>query len=1027
MRSPLISALFFASATLAPPVHALVPVHSRAQDSADDQYQFIAGLCEKRHFEMAVTEARAFLERYPTHPKADLARYRLASSLYELKRFEDARAEYATLGKVKQFEFAAECAFRLGQCELSLQHAPQAAAAFERVLAMHADYLVLPATFFLGEARFRQGDFASAEKAYTTVASSDARENEYAHDAAYGLAWCAFRLGRNDEAIQRIERFLARFPDDAAAGELRFLSGEAHLAAGRPKQALEAYSSVRDGAFAEPSLRGAAFASAQLGDHRTAAQRFGELLERYPDGAHAAEAALHRGIELLRANDAAGAVRMLTDERVAATPESLYWRAQAQLTAGDAESAVASAEAALAAKPPKELVDRLNVTRGDALAALGRSEEAARAYARSDSDYALYAAAVAAHNAAHNDDASRLARALLDKYPKSAYATEMRLVIGESALAAKKYGEAESAFRAVLEANPDPGLQARALSRSAWCRYLQDDFDGASELFARLVEQSGDAPEAEEAQYMRGLCAEKRGDADGAQQAWRGYVDRFQKGAHRSDALLGLSRVDKSESGSRWLETLLRENPESASAAVALFDVAERLAHDGQCPQAVQRYRELLERFPRHELAPAARYGLGWCLYQSGEYDGAARELGTLCGDSDEKADAKLRCAALELLVWSRSKLKDVDGTVAAYREFAGSGADDKRAFAAVRMTGKLLAESERPQEAQALYDALLKRVRDRAVIAGLLVEGAWLALDAKKVDDAEAAVRTAIKYANDAATKPSIAEASFFVGEARFDAGDDARAVDLYKFAADNGTADVAARALYKQGFASLRRNQFDPAARCFTALVENHKDHELYGEALYLLGETQFRAGKFDAAVETLARMRAEIPQHASSNKALFRLGVAQGQLGHWRECEAALAELARRASDFENAAEADLWRGKALAQRGDARGAKSAFERVLAKDRGQLAARSRLELGRLAQAAGDKEAALSEYMKVALLFADGEEVCEALLLAGGALEELGQPDKAKEQYRELVEQHPKSAFAGPARERLNRLGDR
>jgi TolA-binding protein len=284
--------------------------------------------------------------------------------------------------------------------------------------------------------------------------------------------------------------------------------------------------------------------------------------------------------------------------------------------------------------------------------------------------------------------------------------------------------------------------------------------------------------------------------------------------------------------------------------------------------------------------------------------------------------------------------------------------------------------------------------------------------------------VRTAIKYGNDPTAKPSIAEASFFVGEARFDSGDDARAVELYRFAADNGAADVAARALYKQGFAELRRNDFDGATQCFSALVEQHKEHELYGEGLYLLGEARFRAGQYAEAITAFARLKAELPQHASMNKALFRTGVAQGQLGHWKECEAALADLSRRSSDFENAAEADLWRGKALAQRGDARGARAAFERVLAKDRGQLAARSRLEMGRLSRAAGDHEQALSEFMKVALLFADGEEVCEALFLAGGELEQLGQVDKAKERYVELTGQHQQSPFAAKARERLEQL---
>src|SRR5262249_42466240 len=54
------------------------------QSDADEQYRFLAGLVEKGMNEMAVEQAQTFLRSFPDHPKAPLARYRLAGALWEL-------------------------------------------------------------------------------------------------------------------------------------------------------------------------------------------------------------------------------------------------------------------------------------------------------------------------------------------------------------------------------------------------------------------------------------------------------------------------------------------------------------------------------------------------------------------------------------------------------------------------------------------------------------------------------------------------------------------------------------------------------------------------------------------------------------------------------------------------------------------------------------------------------------------------------------------------------------------------------
>ncbi len=228
------------------------------RDEGDDQYHYIVGLCERGLHERAVREADAFLESFPRHARRDSCRYRLATSLFELDRREEARQHLARLSRLSGFEFAPEVWFRLGQCELERGAFDAASQALQRARASDREYLRVPAEFLLGEADFRRERFGPAGEHYAAVLrAEDPAAAEYARDAGYGLCWCSFRLGQLDSAVERIEAFLERWPADPLAGELRLLLGEAHLESGRPEPALAEYRRVEEGPHRPAALRGA--------------------------------------------------------------------------------------------------------------------------------------------------------------------------------------------------------------------------------------------------------------------------------------------------------------------------------------------------------------------------------------------------------------------------------------------------------------------------------------------------------------------------------------------------------------------------------------------------------------------------------------------------------------------------------------------------------------------------------------------------------------------------------------------------
>lgn len=1018
-----------------------------AFDDAEEQYAFIAGLAEKGMHDQVVKEAEAFLETYPRHTRAAAARYRLACALFELRDTKKAGHHFEALASLRNFEFESEVAFRLGQCELESGDCRRAEASFQRVLRSGKDYLQGPAFWLLGEAQLRCERYSEAEQSYRSILSGDAK-SDYADDAVVGLAWCAFKTRRFDAASQAARSFLERYPQSDRTDELRFLLGEALFELQDPRAALAAYAAVKSGPWLDGSLRGAGFAHAALGDHDRAAQAFARVPSEFAGSRYAAECALHAGIEFLAAGDHAAALAVLRSDAAGSSAEVHAWRSRAESAAGDEEAALRSLDRALELEKDEAAIARLRASRADLLAALGKGDEALREYQRAGSDYALQAAAVAALQAGRSADARRSAETLLERFPESTYRGEARMVVAEAALAEKRFEEAHGHFQSALESERDPAKRLRCLSRIAWCRYLAGDAAGAAKSFATLAKDGGDSPEAAEAQFMTGRSLEAAGDVEGAGQAYAAYAGRFGRGANAAEAEFRLARLDTSTAGTNRLEIFLREHGEDALANEAHLELAERLAAARRPDEAAAHYRAVIDAGGSSPLAASARYGLAWCLHEQGDAAAAAKLLRPWIegGNGDEK----VRVSALELLVWCEARIPPAEagrkeagrkgraaapsgpgtaGLAAAWDALLAATEDGPRLLRTARSAIEPLRKAGRTREAFAMLDALEARARKMSsgasgFAASIGIERVYLCLDEKRLEDADRALVRAAEAAAAEEDEAAVAEAAFFVGEAKLESGDGARALELYDAAAEITANPARDRALYKAGYARLKADDPAGAEKNFAELVARHPKSTLFHESLFLLGESQYRQKEFDEACATLERVRKEAPKHEVLPKVLFRLGLARCEREDWKGALEALGALASAKPDFENLAEAELARGRALAHLDRSREAQGAFERTIALDKGVLGARAHLELGRLHLAAKAYDSALSEFLKVEVLYDLPEETAEAMLGAGRALESMGDAKRAVEQYRKLVEKHGQSPAAATAKRRLAEL---
>ena len=987
------------------------------QDKAEEQYAYVAALAEKGLSEQVVREAQGFLKQHADHPKCDTVRYRLGCALFELHREKEAAPVFNQLARAPQFEFAAEVQFRLGQCLLASGEREAAERALASLLVSKKEYLITPALALLAQSELARKDH---EHALAHCEQLLARKDvgDYAGDARCSRAWCLQRLGRGPEAAQAARTALASAPP-ARAGEMSFLLGECLLDAHDARGALEAYSAVREGPYADAALRGSGFAHVELDDQGGAAKDFGALLERFPQSPLRGECALQRGVALLRSGDARGALAAFAAPECPADAETLGWRARAEEAAGDKQAALASVERALDMHPAAESEQRLALQRADLLAALGRGAEAQRIWEKVGNDRALLAAAVAALAEKRFDDAARLAASLLERFPQSTLRADALLARAEGCCGGKQWKEAEQAFATAAQEDKDAARALKARSRAAWCAYQAGEFARAAQAFDALASTKSAAPEIEEAAFMAARAREDANDP-AASEVYDRYLARFPAGAHRDEGELRCALACGPDAGRARLEQLLARLPQGALAARARFEIAERFSQTGHAAEALARYREALADPALGEYAARASYGLSWCLYQQKQYAEASSELERL--QARAELDPKLAQAAAELSVWSTLQGGDLERALRGWSALLKQGFDEQRCVPLLHALCAALGKEKRAEDARAALEGFDRAARTPQGHAKAGVERVLLLANANQNDAARGEID---KLRAQGVQDPALSEALFRMGENCYAQGADAQAIPLYDAAASEATAPVADRALYKSGFARLRSNDLAGAERCFQKLVEEHAQSELFHETLFLLGETQYRERRFEPAVKNLERVRREAPRHAVFPKASFRLGLALGELQRWKESAEVLGALVRANPEFPNLAEAELGRGRALSESGDARSARAALERVLALDKGVLSAQAHLELGRLSYGAADLDGALSEFLKVAVLYDSDEEVAEALVLSGRVLEEQKQPDKALAQYKEALEKHPKARYSAEAQKRVSELG--
>ena len=285
--------------------------------------------------EQALETIQQLLARFPESQLLDQANYRYGELAEAAGEDAVAVRQYqAVVDEWPASLFAPFALYRLGWTQVRMQEPEAALAAFDRVIAEHADHeLVADAHFaraltrrqvgqyeglredvaaFLafepavedrGEALYQLGlaevALEQLEQAVDTFEQALALEPAYSRQdqVLYEIGW-ALRLmeetERQAEALDAFARLAEEHPDSPLAAEAHFHLGEAAYREQQFAQAVAAYAAAQEKTdhedLGEKSTYKRGWAHFQQADYPQAREQFAQQRERYPDGELAADA-----------------------------------------------------------------------------------------------------------------------------------------------------------------------------------------------------------------------------------------------------------------------------------------------------------------------------------------------------------------------------------------------------------------------------------------------------------------------------------------------------------------------------------------------------------------------------------------------------------------------------------------------------------------------------------------------------------------------------------------------------------------
>lgn len=1046
-------AAWTAAAGLALPALAQGDQASRTLNTAN-------GLLNRGLFELAVPEYRTFLEQCGSCPQASLGRYGLGVSLFRLAQHEPALEQLELALADRSLAFRADAMLLSGHCMLALDRPGPAGDRLEAMVREHAEHTSADdAAALLAEARFRQQRFEDSVRAAALLAERYP-DSPLADRTELFRGMSLMSLGRPADAIPMLQKLAETSADRAIADQALFLLARCQHETRNPSAAIDAYRRTIErnvsGALAQAMLglgqllhesgesdEPLALAERVLGEHKGSAAEpgarflrgrvlfdrgqfeaagsdFAQVLEQ-PDQTLHDDAAYWSAKCLLRRGQPAEAAASLerSAERFGDSvlrPEMLYDRAVALSRAGDATSAADAAEVFVREYPEHRLVPDALYLRSSSLLDLGE-----------------------------HAGARALADAILERFGEGPLASDAMFVAVEAESLAGRWGRAAEAASALLARFPGDARAQAARFRLGMALYQLGRHAEAVEPLALVSDLDNTEARFRTAVLALGDIAFAKEDWASAERFLGSYVRMGSEQSGHDDALLKLAlsmaRQDRPAEAIEPLDRLLAFSDRPTHRTQAMFERGQCLMQVGRYDEAERQLLAVVEAEPTSRFTPFALRHLGSLAQRRGDLAASSEYFGRAAasGDAQVAGDSQLRQGEVLL---AAGRYEQAQATLEALLGAGAGGGPTEAIRERARVAlGLTLSRSGQPARAIEVIEDVLSGATeavDPPTRHALGYERAWSLRAVERSDDAAGAYRALLK---DLPVGSLRAHSLLDLGAIEMDAGRLTEALPVLREldalwrsssgstpgSADAVGSDVREQGSYRLGVAAHRLEQHDLAAEALAQFHAMFPKSALVPSAELFAGESLVKLGRHQQAVEHFKRI---VQDHGSSEPAALatlRLGESLTSLAQWQASASAFEAFLQRYPEHPMWYQASFGLGWAMENQNEHTRAIERYRAVVDRHDGPTAARCQFQIGQCLFAQNQLEQAITELLRVDILYQYPQWSAASLFEAGRCFEQLSRFDEARAQYQAVVARFGDTPWAERAKERLERLSSR
>ncbi|MDB5351485.1 MAG: Tetratricopeptide 2 repeat protein [Planctomycetota bacterium] len=1015
--------------------------------AATRRFAVAVGFQSRKLPKLAIEEWRKFVTEFPKDPRLDRARHNLGVCLLQDGQFDAAIAELkGVIAAYPQYGQIDTVTLNLGVAQLRRAGQTKQAADFDAatqtfaaILKKSPQGLQAPrAVLYQAEALALAGKSADAAATYAKLIQAYP-QSDLVPDATYALGLTQDEMKQPEQAGATFAGFLQKFPKHTLADECRVRQAEALFVQKKyaEAEALFSLAATATGfAYSDFALLRQAACLYGRGQFVEAAALDQSLPQKFPKSKLVGAARLAAGKSLFQADKpgpARDALAPVIREKLPEGAEAAYWTGRAFLKEKNANQALGTLEAALAAYPDSPARALLEFGRADALAEIPpRRAEAVASYAEfarkhpgdPQAAQALYLASFTALSIDQFDVAKAHAASFATAFPSHSLLPEVRFVAAEAELRARRWPEAATLYQEFLRQWPQSPHAEEAKVRRGLALSMQKKYDDVIGSLSPELSSFKNKEWLANAYYLIGRARADQGQHEPAIAAMNAALSAKPDWTQADETLLALAHCHRARNEMGEAVTILTKLvgsfPKSPVAASALYLLAECEAAQDKLDQALAHYREAASVASEETTASLARFGIGRILYRKSDWNGAVEALTALV-QKYPKSDVLPH--ALYARALARRKLKQDAQAIEDVKTFLASKPTGDEALDARLVLGLCQSSIGQHQAAHDTLAALAKEQPNSRQIDQIRYELAFTLTELKRDKEAAEAFR---QLAAASPASPLAAEGLFRVGEFHYGSSQYDDAARAYNEALTKSPASaLKERALHKLAWCAFKREDFSAAAAAFDRQVTEVPAGALVQDGLFLAAESEFKQGKHAAAYDRYLKIaRAKPPSYHA--RALYRAGQCAGLLKNWSASAGHYEELLSSFPKFDRRADARYGLGLALQNQDQLAPALAAYEQVVKETDTETAAKAQFMIGECLFAQKKHEEAAAEFLKAAYGYPYEEWVGNAHFEAARCFEILEKLDQARQSYQILAEKFPNHPKAKVAGERLRDLKD-